>query len=176
MRQSGRTAQNTRSVKTAYKEGHLPDGNRYIDNTMRYCFEKNKSSGITHNDIEIDKIVQIYSNCTIHPICADLKNYNRFDNVFEQYINTKIECPDIKCNTIKSLKKIQYKCNKLLFRYKKLTYQERCRLNDLFIQEKICADNIEYDLKYCNYTHMVYRPKINISYPSAMSKTTSNTE
>ncbi len=82
---------------------------KYVDNTMRYCVEKIKSSNITYNDIEIDKIVHIYANCTIHPICADLKNYKRFDNVFEPYINTKIECPDIKCNIIKSLKKIQYK-------------------------------------------------------------------
>jgi hypothetical protein len=42
-------------------------------------------------------------------------------------------------------------------------------LNDLFIQEKICADNIKYNSIHCIYTNISYIPKINIIYPSALS-------
>jgi len=140
-------------------------GKMYVDNTIQYCVDliKTESNNLrkwgshsseTYRKIEI--LVDIYTNCTIHPICTDLKNYmvryklNLQDvlSIFQKYIGTLITCPDIRSDKIKSMKKIRYKCNEMLFKYKKLTINEKYILNDLFIQEKICADHTEIKILY----------------------------
>jgi hypothetical protein len=170
---NNKTNNKTNNNKTNNKTNNNKTNNIYA-NIFGSLKHINNNSAIYN---KIDIIVNIYANCTIHPICTELKNYiikynlNLLDvvKIFKKYANIPIECKYIKSDKIKSLKKIQHKCNEMLFCYKKLTYKEQCMLNDLFIQEKICADNIKYNSIHCIYTNISYIPKINIIYPSALS-------
>lgn len=89
----------------------------YVDNTIQYCVDLIKTelnnlrrweshSSETYRKIEI--LVDIYTNCTIHPICTDLKNYivrhklNLQDvlGIFQKYIGTSITCPNIRSDKL----------------------------------------------------------------------------
>ena len=121
----------------------------FIDNTMSYILDI-----FDKNTYVVEQIIKMYSNCTIHPIHTNLIRILNFKSrakinkylrkLFLRNKNKKIGCPDISSDYLESLKIIQLKINRIILGTPSSGHVTNVQLNNLFIQEKICIDNIRF--------------------------------